>query len=1067
MISASPNSLGPPIEACAKYLRMEKCDEYGRNKLTIWRSPLLFPNVGNEDDSKGGFLDQQVTSIVWILQRFLGELPRLKVADPETDEYLPDSKEDKGNRKKLQGPKYSGGILADSMGLGKTLSCIACLELMAGQELNVIKKKPDGRRMQKTYRPMAILAPNATVAAQWIEEICQSTDPETISQIITSGNGLRYRAHPSGRVRSLTAEQFASKSWPADVEYVWKEKEKRAAKTIIIMSIDTFAGRTVEVSTNAAGQATFTSSFTRLKRRFSIVVVDEAHKVKNDATRNWKAVSLLDRQFTLLVTATPTINSVTDLMGLARLLWPVPSEYLKGSKRETWDSIEENITKLQDLRQLDDVNAWDDMRLVAGRPGLLAKMLCRNKGANHDIQLIRDYLKYFESLAILRRSPTSKLYSDWEMTKSVSLEGLFPNVDYRTADIQLEPELGTAYQTVHLSLLMDYVKVVNNMRIGGKRTKGASDAKTKTANISVIRCHRLLQIASASVDVYNLDKLLTKNKFGTMSKHIAIMRRARIDFLRLSQFLLDQEDPSPESALDYVKIAIRRSPVLRFILFYINENILDRKKDEKVKKLLITEASPILAYYYELVLQFLGLHCRTFHAELSQEARKDLVADFNSDDDKSCQILIQMYTVGFAGSNLHKNCSRVLVASQASSLAVQWQAIHRVIRVGQMSDVTVHRIKVKNSYHSFRESRQVEKLLPELGSRAQGSTNEVLVKILNYFQGEVDVVWASPQGRKLVADKNLLDDVHDMNNPGNGSKRTNAPDDQGDVDSAHDSKRQKLDDGSALPTNGDEAPATPGSSSAAREDPQPKAEPGSAGWLCDDDEDDDSDAAFLAMKTRSEYYEEFKKLPKLAKSHFSHKKNMLRRMLSYGSPDGNQTTRVWTMQDLNDSPAVFERALELMVRVRLSAGSIHMVPLPQINFFRAPLQERIALQKYLAKVKLTEQDVEANRELMETPRKGVVKETLPGDTKIEASCSEIEKALEEARLGGVTAAQLEKAKDSVKNEDYDDDDEEVDMEDIPALGEEDGEYILEESVVEDNDALEQNIPEEDIPEENE
>lgn len=115
---------------------MEKCGEYGRDKLTIWKSPLLFPKVDGEEGSKSGFLDQQVTSIVWILQRFLGQLPRLKVLNPETDEFFPDTKEDKQNRNKLRGPKFSGGILADSMGLGKTLSCIACLELMAGHKLN-------------------------------------------------------------------------------------------------------------------------------------------------------------------------------------------------------------------------------------------------------------------------------------------------------------------------------------------------------------------------------------------------------------------------------------------------------------------------------------------------------------------------------------------------------------------------------------------------------------------------------------------------------------------------------------------------------------------------------------------------------------------------------------------------------------------------------------------------------------------------------------------------------------------------------------------------------------------
>ena len=306
---------------------------------------------------------------------------------------------------------------------------------MAGHRLNVVRG--EGRGTRQAHRPMAVLAPNATVAAQWVEEICQSTDPETITKIITSGNGLQFRKHPSGRVRTLNTEEFSGE-WPEDVRYVWKEGDKRASKAIIIMSIDTFSNRTVDISRDPLGKVNYTSTFTELGRKFSVLIVDEAHKVKNDITRNWKSVYLLDRQFTLLVTATPAVNSLTDLMGLARILWPAPSEYLKTHKPATWNLMEQTIKKLQDLKNLDDTVASDDMRLVAGRPGLLAKMLCRNRGVAHDIQLVRDYLKYFESLAILRRSPSSSLSANWDEINTVSLEGLFPKVDHGTVELQLD-----------------------------------------------------------------------------------------------------------------------------------------------------------------------------------------------------------------------------------------------------------------------------------------------------------------------------------------------------------------------------------------------------------------------------------------------------------------------------------------------------------------------------------------------------------------------------------------------------------------------------------------------------
>ncbi len=214
--------------------------------MTLWRSPLLFPMVDGQDGRKSGFLDQQVTSITWILQRFFGELPRLKIMDPDSEEPIAEKNSEKVARQRLRGPRYFGGIFADSMGLGKTLSCIACLELMAARGLNVIRgKTPEGKQTRARYRPMLILAPNATVASQWVEDICQNTDAETIPLILTSGNGLNFQDHPSGRVRSLSPEQFGGE-WPRNLKYIWDDKQKRAAKSIIIMPIDTFASRTVK-----------------------------------------------------------------------------------------------------------------------------------------------------------------------------------------------------------------------------------------------------------------------------------------------------------------------------------------------------------------------------------------------------------------------------------------------------------------------------------------------------------------------------------------------------------------------------------------------------------------------------------------------------------------------------------------------------------------------------------------------------------------------------------------------------------------------------------------------------
>ncbi|KAI0845982.1 SNF2 family N-terminal domain-containing protein [Daldinia vernicosa] len=930
IIAASPNSLGPPVEASAMYLRMKKCGEYGRNKLAIWQSPL-FPKLDGQEGRRG-FLDNQITAIVWILSRFLGELPRLKIKrkelwDATKKRYIqePETQIEKENREKLRGPKYFGGILADSMGLGKTLTTIATLDILASQRLNVPIE--DGKAR---YRPILILTPNTTVATQWMDEINLIGSERGIKQIIISGHGFQKREDQKrdsrerggqDRVCSLTRNEFDT-AWPSSLSYVWDEDNFLAAKTVIIMSIDTFSGRTCSVLKDENGNETWTSTYADMRRRFSVVVIDEAYKVRNTATRNWKSVALLKRQFTLLITATPCQNHITDLLGPIQMLWDNPQGHL--SEKGVLEDIQAIFTDPHDLRCLDNLSPRDDRYLIAGSPALLAKLIYKFRGSSPiDIQETRKFLKYFESLAILRRAPSSRLNVDWESTKQISLEGLLPTVDNYTVNIQRDEAIEKEYQEIHINLLIDYLKAVSNWR----KTKKDADVKP------VLCLHRLFQLAAASLDVHRLDKLFARNGFGTLSQDVHAMRKANVNFMHLSPFLLEKHDSKPKVALDYIKLAVRKSPILRYILYYIKENLLGRGPNGKIKKLLITEASPMLAYYYELVLQFLLIHCRTLHAGLSSEERRELIADFNSDSDHSCQVLIQMYTVGFAGSNLHKSCSQVIVASQAFSLSVQSQAVHRVIRVGQESDVTVHRLKVNNSFHSFRESRQVEKILPELGTRAQGSMNDVLVQVLNLFQSEIDEVWKTPEAQKLIADEDLI-----------SSPMANYEE--------PDSKRIKLEDGSAVQTE------------AAREQhivriklPLKRKR--------ERDEHDISTTGlfrrrrgdFLALKSRSDYYKEFKEFPMEVRGYFCHKKNNLRRMLSYGSEDNNATTRVWAVEDLNDSP-VLERAMELILRIRLGANNIEMLPLPQIDFSLAPPRKLKELAGLLSETKAIEQDIQ-------------------------------------------------------------------------------------------------------------
>jgi len=71
-----------------------------------------------------------------------------------------------------------------------------------------------------------------------------------------------------------------------------------------------------------------------LAQRYDLVIVDEAHHLKNRASVTWQFVNQLDRKFVLLLTATPIQNSLEELFSLITLLKPGQLRTMQAFKKE-------------------------------------------------------------------------------------------------------------------------------------------------------------------------------------------------------------------------------------------------------------------------------------------------------------------------------------------------------------------------------------------------------------------------------------------------------------------------------------------------------------------------------------------------------------------------------------------------------------------------------------------------------------------------------------------------------------------------------------------------------------
>jgi SNF2 family DNA or RNA helicase len=206
-------------------------------------------------------------------------------------------------------------LLADEVGLGKTIE--ACF---------VLKEY----WMRGLVRKALILTPPSLVS-QWLEELASKFDMAAVSPE-TGG----YAANP---------DEF------------WRRHD------LIVASL---------------ALARHTANRERLEKiDYDLVVVDEAHYVKNRTTAAWQLVNGLKKRFMLLLSATPVGNDLGELYNLILLLRPG----LLGTEAQFRRSYGQSVRSGK--RALSDPERRDKLR------GLLAEVMVRNTRAHIDLKLPR------------------------------------------------------------------------------------------------------------------------------------------------------------------------------------------------------------------------------------------------------------------------------------------------------------------------------------------------------------------------------------------------------------------------------------------------------------------------------------------------------------------------------------------------------------------------------------------------------------------------------------------------------------------------------------------------------
>lgn len=211
----------------------------------------------------------------------------------------------------------SGGVLADDMGLGKTLQLLSFMS-------RLVEDNP-------AIDPMLVVAPVALLQ-NWKEELARFFKPGVLPLLVAYGSELDDLKLPSESIDTRLREEdglisFLRPGWVGDAK-------------LVLTTYETL--RNLEFS--FAPQA------------WSIMVCDEAQKIKNPAALVTRAAKKQKAAFKVACTGTPVENTLADLWCLFDFIQPgllgALDEFGKRYRKPIEARTDEELARVEELRAL-------------------------------------------------------------------------------------------------------------------------------------------------------------------------------------------------------------------------------------------------------------------------------------------------------------------------------------------------------------------------------------------------------------------------------------------------------------------------------------------------------------------------------------------------------------------------------------------------------------------------------------------------------------------------------------------------------------------------------------------
>lgn len=600
-----------------------------------------------------------------------------------------------GKQERQKPPEVLGGILADMMGLGKTLSILSLVVATLPEAKLWAKKKPppqpaDGVAIRCNSKATLLVSPLSTIA-NWEEQIGTHIKPGTLSYYIYHGNNRCNDA--------LELSKFD-------------------------IVITTYSVVSSELNRRSKKRENSPLEQTNWFR----IVLDEAHMIREQSTRQSKAICTLSAQRRWAVTGTPVQNRLDDLGALIKFLRIKPFDEKGGftqfilSPFKTADpDILPKLRLLVDsitLRRLKDrINLparhdqivrlkfsdeeqilydWfakdsdNKMRIIAGQQ----KKSLGGKSYAHILRAILRLRKVCAHGKELLKEDDLKMTEGLSMNNAIDLED---EDDSRPAITARQ-----AYEMLSLSRQNDMDTCAQCARQIGLKDGFVEDSSNGKDDIIgyMLPCYQIV-CRECSAD---FKQQIAKN--ATSDKHFVCPfceQYLRLTYFELTQAGFDEAEEAKTAAKDNPKHAklIGRyggpHTKTKALIYSLLQSKIESQAnpDERPIKSVVFSGWTDHLDLIQIALDDNRIRYTRLDGQMTRTQRTAALDAFR--DDPDVPVILISITAGGLGLNLTTG-SKVYVMEPQFNPAAEAQAVDRVHRLGQTREVTTTRFIMDGSF---------------------------------------------------------------------------------------------------------------------------------------------------------------------------------------------------------------------------------------------------------------------------------------------------------------------------------------------------------------------------------